>query len=146
MGATLIQVDDIDIFLGCEYKQTILICKEVCSAMKKTAFLISLVFLFVLVFSAPFARSQEASKLGPKYGGKTFRSSSDPGYLSYEREIKVILLEKIEIQYGVELNGDILSSDQLLEIEALLRLKSRKESVEHILSRFPEVILRAPSS
>lgn len=114
--------------------------------MKKTAFLISLVFVFGLVFSTPFARSQEASKLGPRYGGKTYKSPSDPDYLSYEREIKAILLEKIEIQYGVELNGDILSSDQLLEIEALLRLKRSKESVEHILSRFPGAILSAPSS
>ena len=114
--------------------------------MKKTAFLISLVCLFSLVLYPPLTRSQEASKLGPKYGGKTFQSPSDPDYLSYEREIKPILLQKIRNQYDVELNGDVLSSEQLLEIEALLRLKRSDESVEHILSRFPGVLPRATSS
>ncbi len=114
--------------------------------MKKTALLTFLVFSFCLLLYPSFIGSQEASNLGPKYGGKTFTAPSDPEYLSYEREMKSILLEKIEIQYGVEVNGDILSSDQLLEIEALLRLKSNRESVEEILSRYPGAILRSSSS
>jgi hypothetical protein len=114
--------------------------------MKKSVLLIVVAFLFSLVIYPPVTKSQEASRLGSMYGGKTFRNVSDPDYLSYERQIKAILLEKIELQYGVELNGDILSSDQLLEIEALLRLKRRSESVEYVLSRFPGAILRTSSS
>ncbi len=114
--------------------------------MKKTAFLISFVFLFLMVFCPPFARSQDARGLGTKYGGKTFKSPSDPDFLSYEREIKAILLDKIESQYGVELNGEALSSDQLLEIEALLRFKRSDESVEYILRRFPRSLLQTTSS
>ncbi len=114
--------------------------------MKKTALLISLIFFCTLFINPALTQSQEASKLGPKYGGKTYRTPSDPQYLSYEREIKAILLETIELQYGVEVNGDVLTSDQLLEIEALLRLKSKKESVEDILGRFPGAILGSSSS
>ncbi|NIQ39543.1 MAG: hypothetical protein GTN81_13275 [Proteobacteria bacterium] len=114
--------------------------------MKKSALLIVVAFLFSLFIYPPITKSQEASRLGTMYGGKTFKSLSDPDYLSYEREIKAILLEKIELQYGVELNGDILSSDQLLEIEALLRLKRSSESVERILNRFPGAVLRTSSS
>lgn len=113
--------------------------------MKKTAFLTSVVLFFSLVLCPAFTRSQEASKLGSRYGGKIFKTSSDPEYLSYEREIKAILLLEIKDEYGVELNGDILSSDQMLEIQALLRFKRSDESVEHILSRFPEAILHASS-
>ncbi len=113
--------------------------------MKKTTLAISLVVLFSFFFSSPFVRSQEASKLGSKYGGKIFRIPSDPDYISYEREIKTILLQKIKSHYGVELRGDLLSSEQLLEIEALLRFKRSNESVEYILSRFPGVLLRATS-
>ena len=111
--------------------------------MKKIAFPILLLFLFCLVFFPQSATSQEASRLGTKYGGKTFTSPSDPGYLSYQREIKPIILRKIRDRYGVELNGDVLSSEQLLEIDSLLRLKRAHESVEHILIRFPGALLQA---
>ena len=114
--------------------------------MKKTVLLIALVFLFSLLLCPPPTTSQEASRLGPKYGGKTFKSPSDPGYLSYEREIKPILLRKIRDHYGVELNGDILSSEELLEIEALLRVKRSDEPVERILTRFPGALRHATSS
>ena len=114
--------------------------------MKKTVLFISLIFLFSLVLYPSLTRSQEASELGPKYGGKIFKSPSDPDYLSYEREIKAILLQEIRDRYGLEVNGDLLSSDQLLEIVALLRFKRSHESVEHILSRFPGILIRATSS
>jgi len=114
--------------------------------MKKMALSIVVAFAFSLILYPPFATSQEASKLGPKYGGRIFKSPSDPEYLSYEREAKAILLQEIRDRYGVELNGDILSSDQLLEIEALLRLKRTRESVEHILNRFPGALLHTTSS
>lgn len=114
--------------------------------MKKTALLITLVSLFYLGLYPPLTGSQEVSNLGPKYGGKIFKSPSDPDYLSYEKEAKAILLQEIRSRYGVELNGDVLSSDQLLEIVALLRVKRSDESVGHILSRFPGVLLHSPSS
>lgn len=113
--------------------------------MKKAAFLISVVFLFSLLLCPQLARSQEAWELGSKYGGKIYQTPSDPQYLSYEREAKTILLEKIKNRYGVALNGDLLSSDQLLEVEALLRFKRSRESVEEVLSRFPGVLLNASS-
>jgi hypothetical protein len=113
--------------------------------MKKAAFLISVVFLFSLLLCPQLARSQEAWELGSKYGGKTYQTPSDPQYLSYEREAKTILLEKIKNRYGVALNANLLSSDQLLEVEALLRFKRSRESVEEVLSRFPGVLLNASS-
>jgi len=109
--------------------------------MKKTAILIFLVFVFSLALYPPLTRSQEAWKLGSEYGGRVYTSPSDPEYLSFERQAKAIILEKIRNRYGVELDGDLLSSDQLLEVEALLRFKRSRESVERILSRFPGVLL-----
>jgi hypothetical protein len=109
--------------------------------MKKTGFVIVLVFLFTLVLYPQVTRSQEAWKLGVKYGGKVYKSPSDPDYLSFEREAKAILLTEIKNRHGVELDGDLLSSDQLLEIQALLRFKRARESVDHILSLFPGAVL-----
>jgi len=113
--------------------------------MKKTALIISLMFVLSLLLCPQLAGSQEAWKLGSKYGGKIYSSPSDPDYISFEREAKIILLERIRSQYGVELDADPLTSDQLLEIEALLKFKRSRESVEQILNRFPGVLLRAPS-
>jgi hypothetical protein len=113
--------------------------------MKKTVLFLVLVGFLCLVLCPLPALSQEASRLGPKYGGRTFKSPSDPDYLSYEREIKSILLDKIRKQYGVDLNGDALSSEQLLEIDALLRLKRSDESVDQMLTRFPGALRQATS-
>ena len=114
--------------------------------MKRTLLFVIILSTMFLALSPAWINAQEASRLGLRYGGKSFESAQDPGYLSYEREIKPILLEKIRNRYGVELNADLLSSEELLEIDALLRLKRADESVEHILSRFPEVLRQGSSS
>jgi len=114
--------------------------------MKKIACLVVLLFAFSLILYPLGTIAQEASRLGPKYGGRVFKAHSDPQYRSYEQEIKSILLEQIKDEYGVVLNGGVLSPEQLLEIEALLRLKRSKESVEYILNRFPGALLPGTSS
>jgi hypothetical protein len=129
------------------YKETIsFLNQEARLAMKKAAFISSLVFFIVLFLYPPLSTSQEASKLASKYGGRIFKSPSDPDYLSYEREIKALVLQEIRKQHGVELNAEGLSPNQLLEIEALLRLKRSSEPVENILRRFPGVLLKGPST
>ncbi len=105
--------------------------------MKKTACLSALIFAFTLMLCPPGTVAQEASELGPKYGGMLFAGPSDPEYRSYEQAIKPILLDQIEREYGVVLNGDTLSPEELLEINALLRLKRSDEPVDYILNRFP---------
>ena len=50
------------------------------------------------------------------------------------------ILDQIEREYGVVLNGDTLSPEELLEINALLRLKRSDEPVDYILNRFPGVL------
>jgi hypothetical protein len=112
--------------------------------MKKVAFFISVMVLFSLILCPPLTRSQEAWKLGTTYGGRVYTSPSDPEYVSFEREAKAIILQKIRNRYGVEVNADPLSSDQLLEIEALLRFKRSRESVEQVLGPYSGVLLRAP--
>lgn len=114
--------------------------------MKRTVFLITLIAAFSLLLCPLGTIAQEASGLGPKYGGRVFKGPSDPQYRSYEQEIKPILLAQIKDEYGVALNGSMLSPEQLLEIEALLRLKRSDESVEYILNRFPGVLLAETSS
>ncbi|MBW2057683.1 MAG: hypothetical protein JRH07_10710 [Deltaproteobacteria bacterium] len=114
--------------------------------MKRTLVLIALVSLLGLIACPPRAGSQQVSRLAAEYGGKVFKSPSDPDYLSYQKQAKAILLRKIRDRYGVDLNGENLSPDQLLEIEALLRVKRSDESVEYILNRFPGVLHHAPSS
>jgi hypothetical protein len=114
--------------------------------MKKTACLVALFFAFSLILYPIGTTAQEASRLGPKYGGQIFKDPSDPQYRSYEQEIKSILLEQIKDEYGVVLDGGVLSPERLLEIEALLRLKRSKESIEYILNRFPGVLLPGTSS
>ena len=114
--------------------------------MKKTACLGVLLFAFSLILYPAGTIAQEASSLGPKYGGQIFKNPSDPQYRSYEREIKSILLQQIKDDYGVVLDGGMLSPEELLEIDALLRLKRSKESVEYILKRFPGVLHTGTSS
>jgi hypothetical protein len=109
--------------------------------MKKTAFLVSVLTFFVLIALAPLAVSHDTWKLGPTYGGRVFQTPSDPDYVAYEREAKTILLKEIKDRYGVKLNGDLVSADQLLEIEALLKFKRSTESVEEVLEKFPGVLL-----
>jgi hypothetical protein len=105
--------------------------------MKKTACLSALIFALTLMLCPPGTMAQEASGLGPKYGGMLFAGPSDPQYRSYEQAIKPILLDQIEREYGVVLNGERLSPEELLEINALLRLKRSDEPVDYILNRFP---------
>ncbi len=110
--------------------------------MKKVVVSLSVLFFFCLALGAVPAKSQEASKLGLKYGGKFFRTPSEVGYLSYENEIRGILINEIKHRYGVELKGaESLTSGQLLEIISLLRSKRADESVKAVISpRYPGVV------
>ena len=105
--------------------------------MKKTACLSAMIIALALMLCPPGAMAQEASGLGSTYGGMLFAGPSDPDYRSYEQAIKPVLLDRIEREYGVVLNGDTLSPEELLEINALLRLKRSDEPVNYILNRFP---------
>ncbi len=110
--------------------------------MKRMVISLSILFFFCLALDVLPARSQEASTLGIKYGGKFFRTPSNAGYLSYENEIRVILINEIKHKYGVELRGaESLTSGQLLEIISLLKFKRADESVKAVLSpRYPGAV------
>lgn len=72
------------------------------------------------------------------YAGKSYSGGKDPEFLSYENELKKILINRINKKFGLNLNISQYSGFDLLEIESLLRCKKTNESPEIFLKMFPK--------
>jgi hypothetical protein len=72
------------------------------------------------------------------YDGKTFTGFQDPEYISYDQALREFLVKRIGKEFGVVLDPKKYSSFDLLEIEALFKIKKPNESFDMFLGMFPK--------
>ncbi len=72
------------------------------------------------------------------YDGKTFTGFQDPEYLSYDQALREYLVKRISQEFGIVLDPKKYSSFDLLEIEALFKIKKPNESFDMFLGMFPK--------
>jgi hypothetical protein len=72
------------------------------------------------------------------YDGKTFTGFQDPQYLSYDQVLREYLVKRIDQEFGIALDPKKYSSFDLLEIEALFKIKKPDESFDIFLRMFPK--------
>lgn len=72
------------------------------------------------------------------YEGKLFSGPQDPEYKNYERVLQNHVARRIQKRFGVDLDPKSYSGFNLLEIEALLRMKKSDEPLELFLKLFPK--------
>lgn len=85
-----------------------------------------------------FAKEDALPQQVMGYAGKSFSGYKDPEFLSYENELKKILINRINKKFGLNLSLSQYSGFDLLEIESLLRCKKPNESPELFLKIFPK--------
>jgi hypothetical protein len=94
--------------------------------------------LFVGIGSMPtLSDSKEILRLSG-YGGKWFAGPQDSGYKEYDLALRNYLVQRIQKRFGVELDPKTYSGFDLLEIEALFRIKKSNEPVDLFLKMFPK--------
>ena len=72
------------------------------------------------------------------YDGKSYSSVKTPEYLSYDEALRYYLVERVQRQFGINLDPKKYSGFDLLEIESLLKCKKSSESPDLFLRRFPK--------
>lgn len=68
--------------------------------------------------------------------GKTFKSTEDPEFVSYDLVLREYVAKRIQKRYGVALDPKSFSGFDLLEIEALLKCKKASESIDPYVQKF----------
>ena len=68
--------------------------------------------------------------------GKTFRATEDPEFISYDQALRDLVTKRIDAHFGVQVDSKAYSGFDLLEIEAFLKCKKAKESVDAFLKKF----------
>lgn len=106
----------------------------------KLIFVFFIINLFCLIKSPllTFAKADTFPQQLMVYAGKSYSGGKNPEFLSYENELKKILINRINKKFGLNLNLSQYSGFDLLEIESLLRCKKSIESPEIFLKMFPK--------
>lgn len=99
-----------------------------------------LLILSWLIFMAPLSQGKgdQLSSEVLSHTGKSYRSVEDPAYISYDEALRACVAERIKKEFGVVLDLTKYSGFDLLEIEALLKIKKADERVEDFLKGFPK--------
>lgn len=72
------------------------------------------------------------------HAGESYRGVDNPAFISYDEALRACVAERIKKEFGVVLDLKIYSGFDLLEMEALLKLKKADERVEDFLKGFPK--------
>ena len=72
------------------------------------------------------------------HAGESYWGVDNPAFISYDEALRACVVERIKKEFGVVLDLKIYSGFDLLEIEALLKLKKADERVEDFLKGFPK--------
>ena len=105
---------------------------------QKLIFMIIFLSLLLDVMTSPvFAKGLATPPQVLAYDGKTFTGFQDPEYLSYDQVLREYLVKRIDQEFGIALDPKKYSSFDLLEIEALFKIKKPDESFDNFLRLFP---------
>jgi len=104
----------------------------------------SIWIILILTLVCPIAMAGPAPS-GPKemtsriyaYEGKLFAGPQDPEYKDYDLALRNHLTRRIHKRFGIELDPKTYSGFDLLEIEALIKLKKSNEPLHLFLKMFP---------
>jgi hypothetical protein len=99
---------------------------------------IFLILLFGVPPSSVLANRMAKPAQVLAYDGKTFTGFQDPEYISYDQALREYLVKRIGQEFGIVLDPKKYSSFDLLEIEALFKIKKPNESFDMFLGMFPQ--------
>ncbi len=105
--------------------------------MRKNIFLtisVMVVALGLLAFSA-YGQGKNLRAQLLENEGKTFKSTEDPDYQSYDQVLRDYVAKRIQKRYGLTLDPKAFSGYDLLEIEAYLKCKKPDESIDPYLQK-----------
>ena len=104
----------------------------------KSRYVLAVVLILVGGFLLPEAFARTETLRGKLLGdaGKTFEGPNDPGYVSYDQNLRQYAAKRILQRYGVQLDGKNYSGFELLEIEAFLKCKKAGEDLGPFLTKF----------
>jgi hypothetical protein len=109
--------------------------------MMKPKWVFTMIFLISLlgvIPSSALANGMATPTQVLAYDGKTFTGFQDPEYLSYDQALREYLVKRIGREFGIVLDPKKYSSFDLLEIEALFKIKKPNESFDMFLGMFPK--------
>ena len=109
--------------------------------MMKPKWVSTMIFLILLlgvIPSSAFANRMATPAQVLAYDGKTFTGFQDPEYISYDQALREYLVKRIGQEFGIVLDPKKYSSFDLLEIEALFKIKKPNESFDMFLGTFPK--------
>lgn len=100
----------------------------------------------ILTLAVSIAIAGAAGPPGPKgtpsrlsaYEGKLFAGTQGPEFKEYDLALRKHLVKRIHKRFGIELDPKTYSGFDLLEIEALIRLKRSDEPLDFFLKLFPK--------
>jgi hypothetical protein len=107
----------------------------------KRELIFAIIFLSLLpgvIIPPVFAKGVATPPQVLAYDGKTFTGFQDPQYLSYDQVLREYLVKRIDQEFGIALDPKKYSSFDLLEIEALFKIKKPDESFDIFLRMFPK--------
>lgn len=90
----------------------------------------------VMAGPAPSGPKEMASRIYA-YEGTLFTGPQDPEYKDYDLALRNHLTRRIHKRFGIELDLKTYSGFDLLEIEALIKLKKSNEPLHLFLKMFP---------
>jgi len=100
--------------------------------------MIFLILLLGVIPSSAFANRMATPPQVLAYDGKTYTGFQDPEYIFYDQALREYLVKRIGKEFGVVLDPKKYSSFDLLEIEALFKIKKPNESFDMFLGMFPK--------
>jgi hypothetical protein len=109
--------------------------------MMKPKWVLTMIFLILLlgvIASSALANGMATPAQVLAYDGKTFAGFQDPEYISYDQALREYLVKRIGQEFGIVLDPKQYSSFDLLEIEALFKIKKPNESFDMFLGMFPK--------
>jgi hypothetical protein len=71
------------------------------------------------------------------YDGKAYTGIQDPGYISYDQDLRNYMVKRIKQKFGVDLDPKKYSGFDLLEIESFFECKRSDEPFDLFLKMFP---------
>ena len=109
--------------------------------MMKPKWVFTMIFLILLLGVMPSSALANRMATPPQvsaYDGKTFTGFQDPEYISYDQALREYLVKRIAQEFGIVLDPNKYSGFDLLEIEALFKIKKPNESFDMFLGMFPK--------
>ncbi len=100
--------------------------------------------ILVMVFIVSVHTSSALAKEGGlkaqllKHAGESYPTVQDPSYQNYEMALREYIANRIHQRFGIALDPKNYSGFDLLEIEALFKVKKNEESFDTFLKKFPK--------